>query len=93
MKEGNGGRKQKMKTAEWIRTEREKRGMSRKELGDILGCTAEAVRLWEFGKGNQAKNMCLRWHGYFTWEGRRREKQHTTAAVRNYTQHVEWKGF
>ena len=55
MKEGNGGRKQKMKTAEWIRTEREKRGMSRKELGDILGCTAEAVRLWELGKRKPGK--------------------------------------
>lgn len=39
-----------MKTAEWIRKERERRGMSRKELADILGCTAEAVRLWELGK-------------------------------------------
>ena len=33
-----------------IREKRERRGMSRKELAGRLGCSAEAVRLWEAGR-------------------------------------------
>ena len=46
----SGKNRRRMETAKLIRAKREKKGMSRKELGGILGCSGQTIWLWESGR-------------------------------------------
>ena len=48
-----------MKIAKLIREKREEKGMSRRELANILGCSPQAVWLWESGKRKPGKKNIL----------------------------------